>query len=234
MKKNISLILLLSYFFSYGQKATLDSLYPPSDLMISYHTEFTKNNYPKKIKEFKKDPLNFGDIVFLGNSITQQGKNWAERFNVSTVKNRGIAGDVTEGVIKRLPEIYYFKPKAVFILIGINDLFARKSPEFIVENILKIVEGIHENSKSTKIYVQTVLPTKNDFLVEKISAVNAGLKKMKSSHFKIIDLHELFRDENDLMKKEYTTDGTHLNEEGYKVWVNKVKKQVVSISKKKK
>ena len=82
--------------------------------------------------------------------------------------------------------------------------------------------------------MQTVLPTKNDFLVEKISDVNAGLKKMKSSHFKIIDLHELFRDVNDLMKKEYTTDGTHLNEEGYKVWDNKVKKQVVSISKKKK
>lgn len=236
MKKAIGIFLLLSNtIFCYGQNtAIVDSLYPPSNLTIPYHTEWAKNHYPKKIEEFKKEPLQYGDIVFLGNSITEKGKNWAERFKIANIKNRGIAGDVTEGVLKRLAEICYFKPRAVFILIGINDLFQGKSPEFVSDNILKIAETIHKNSKSTKIYIQTILPTKHDFLIEKISTVNTSVRKNKSSHFELIDLHDFFMDDNDFMKKEYTVDGVHLNEEGYKLWTDKIKKQVLSVSKRKK
>ncbi len=35
-------------------------------------------------------PLNFNDIVFLGNSITAEGKDWSERLNYPNVRNRGI------------------------------------------------------------------------------------------------------------------------------------------------
>ena len=41
-----------------------DSIYPPSDLIISYHNDWTKEHYPERIKEFKNNPLNFNDIVF--------------------------------------------------------------------------------------------------------------------------------------------------------------------------
>ena len=66
--------------------------------------------------------MNFNEIVFIGNSITEGGKNWSEKFNIPNIRNRGIGGDVTDGVLERLGEIIFFKPKAVFILIGINDL----------------------------------------------------------------------------------------------------------------
>ena len=58
-------------------------------------------------------------IIFIGNSITEGGKNWSEKFNIPNIRNRGISGDVTDGVLERLDEIIFFKPKAVFILIGI-------------------------------------------------------------------------------------------------------------------
>ncbi len=96
------------------------------------------------------------------------------------MKNRGISGDVTAGVLNRLAEIYYYKPKKVFIKIGINDLFHNElTPEYIANNIKLIVDKIHLESPQTKIYVQTILPTaKNNPSKERIAATNAILKAM--------------------------------------------------------
>jgi len=48
-------------------------------------------------------------------------------------------------------------------------------------------------------------------------------KKNKGT-FTIIDTHLLFADKDDLMQKELTVDGIHLNEKGYQVWVDCLKK----------
>jgi lysophospholipase L1-like esterase len=206
-----------------------NSLYPSPNVVIPYHTEWTKTHYIKKIAEFKAIPLELGDIVFLGNSITEQGGNWGVRFNNSKVKNRGIAGDVTEGVLNRLAEIYYYKPKKVFIKIGVNDLFhSELTPEYIANNIKLIVDKIHQESPKTKIYVQTILPTRDNIpSKERIAAVNAILKAMTPTDFlQVIDLHSIFANKDDLLLSEYTQDGLHLTELGYVVWQNYTKQFV--------
>jgi lysophospholipase L1-like esterase len=197
------------------------ALYPSPNVVIPYHSEWTKTHYIERIAEFKANPLQFGDIVFIGNSITEQGGNWSERFKNSKVKNRGIAGDVTAGVVNRLAEIYYYKPKKVFIKIGINDLFHNElTPEYVANNIKLIVNKIHLESPETKIYVQTLLPTANNNpSKERIAATNTILKAMPSTNYlQIIDLHTRFADQNDLMIGSYTTDGLHLTELGYLAW----------------
>ncbi len=106
-------------FVSYAQEAVenLDFLYPKTNVVIEYQDDWGKNNYKKVIEEFKMKPLKFNDIIFLGNSITAEGKDWSQRLNYPNVRNRGIGGDVTDGVLARLAEITYFKPKAIFLLI---------------------------------------------------------------------------------------------------------------------
>lgn len=242
MKTVVSFVLLMSMFIYTGcsssakklyQKQSLtiipaspDSLYPPSDFVVSYHTDFTKKHYPERIIEFKKHPLEFGDIVFLGNSLTEHGGDWAKRLNIPTIKNRGIAGDVTYGVLQRLNEIWFYKPTAVFILIGINDMFVDSlSAGYIAGNVIKIAEVIHRKSPNTKLYVQTILPTSNLNLIAKIKAVNDQLKRNAGSHTcSLIDLHAAFADENDMIKKELTNDGVHLTEAAYNLWVSIVSK----------
>lgn len=198
-----------------------NTLYPSPSVVIPYHTAWTKTHYVEKIAEFKANPLQFGDIVFVGNSLTEQGGNWGQRFNNAKAKNRGIAGDVTAGVLNRLAEIYYYKPKKVFLKIGINDLFHDElSPEYIANNIKLIVDKIHLESPETKIYVQTILPTANNTpLKAKIAATNTILKAMPPTNYlQIIDLHSRFADQNDLMIGSYTNDGLHLTELGYLAW----------------
>ena len=203
--------------------ADISYLYPSSNVVIPFHTEWTKTHYTKRIAEFKATPLQFGDIVFIGNSITEQGANWGQRFNNPKVKNRGIAGDVTTGILNRLAEIYYYKPKKVFIKIGINDLFHNElTPEYVANNIKSIVAKIHLESPNTKIYVQTILPTANNNpSKERIAATNTILKAMPPTNYlQIIDLHSRFADQNDSMIGSYTSDGLHLTELGYLAWQN--------------
>ena len=207
------------------------NLYPAPDVVIPYHSEWTKTHYIKKIAEFKAKPLQFGDIVFIGNSITEQGGDWGKRFNNPKVKNRGISGDVTAGVINRLAEIYYYKPEKIFIKIGINDLFHNElTPEYVAKNIKLIVDKIHLESPDTKIYVHTILPTANDTnLKGKIKDTNAILKAINPTNYlQIIDLYSIFANVNDLMTSSYTVDGVHLTESGYVVWQNYIKEFVNS------
>lgn len=201
----------------------ISTLYPLPSVVIPYHSEWTKKHYIERIAEFKANPLQLGDIVFIGNSITEQGGNWGQRFSNTKVKNRGISGDVTAGVLNRLAEIYYYKPKKVFLKIGINDLFHDElTPEYVANNIKSIVDKIHLESPETKIYVQTILPTANNKPPkEKIAATNAILKAIPpASYLQIIDLHSRFADQNDLMIGSYTNDGLHLTELGYHTWQN--------------
>ena len=228
MKKIICLLFIIITVTSCKSKMleSKDSIYPPETILIPNHSEWTKKHYPERIKEFKANPLDFGDIVFIGNSITEQGGDWSKRLNNPKIKNRGISGDMTEGVLARLGEINYYKPSKLFIKIGINDLFTDNlSAEYVGNNILKIVNTIHSKSPKTKIYVQTILPTTSEKIILKIKTTNTILKNnAQINDYTLIDLQTVFADENDMMKKELTIDGVHLNEVGYSVWVDNIKK----------
>ena len=92
----IKIIIPIVFFLisSCTKNGSIDHLYPSEDLVIENHDDWGEGNYRKVIKEFKSNPLNYGDIVFLGNSITQGGKNWSEKLDYPNIRNRGIDGDV--------------------------------------------------------------------------------------------------------------------------------------------
>lgn len=205
-----------------------DNLYPLSDLVIATHSDWTKTHYPKRIAEFKANPLEFDDIVFIGNSITEQGENWAEKVDNPKAKNRGIAGDTTEGILARLNEITFYKPEKVFLLIGINDLFHNlDAVEKIHENILKIVTEINSKSPNTQIFVQTVLPTTTENLIPKIKDLNAALENSSfEKPFTFLNLHQRFELLDGKMNMDFSTDGVHLNEKGYEIWSEIIKNSI--------
>ena len=135
------------------------------------------------------------DIVFIGNSITEGGKDWGAKLGIDNAKNRGISGDVTDGVLLRLGELIKYKPMSIFVMIGINDLFNLHyqkeipSPEYIVENLLKITTLLYEKIPKTQIYVQTLLPTARDFINKNVNIVNNAMRTHQSDGtYHLIDL----------------------------------------------
>ena len=234
---NKTLLLIILFFtLSCKNNVSIDHLYPNEDLVIENHDNWGEGNYKKVIKEFKSNPLNYGDIVFLGNSITWGGKDWSKRLKHPNIRNRGIGGDVTDGVLARIDEITYFRPKAVFLLIGINDLWNNNNPnnpstEYIANNIIQIAQVINAETPKTKIYVQTVLPIEKEQYKNNILKVNEIIKaNEKENPYQIVDLYSIFVNENGLIRKELSTDGIHLNEKGYDAWVEFIKPIIYSIN----
>ena len=222
-------------------KIDLNRLYPNPIIDIKHQQEWQMNLYEERIEQFKKHPIGNNKIVFLGNSITEGGGNWNKKFNVHNIVNRGISGDITEGILVRLEEIIFYKPLAVFLLIGINDIFntdisnrEKITPLYVANNIIKIATKIIEHSPSTEIFIQTILPINHEIYIEEngffpehnvplseqIIQINSMIiNQADVQQYKVIDLHSVFINQDGLMNREYTTDGVHLNNNGYSVWV---------------
>ena len=61
------------------------------------------DHYYKRFLQFMDEPaIGSKDIVMLGNSLTENGGDWAARLGNKHVRNRGIIGDEVMGVYDRL------------------------------------------------------------------------------------------------------------------------------------
>lgn len=214
----ILLVFSLVYFFEASSQAkTWDSTFRP-------------NSWNLKVQQFRDYPDSKKDIIFLGNSITA-GVDWNELLQNAHVRNRGISGDITFGLLERLDEITKGKPAKIFILIGINDISRNIPDSIILRNYQTMIDRIQSESPSTKIFLQTILPVNNDFPVktqfnkdEHIAFINQQLKKIaEREKIRLIDLHKEFLGADNKLEKKYTYDGLHLNAEGYKKWAEILK-----------
>lgn len=189
-------------------------------------TSYKTTYYEQKTTLFRLLPDTKGEIIFLGNSITDIGE-WSEIWQNPKVKNRGISGDNTFGVLARLDEVTSSKPKKIFLMIGINDIASGIPDSAIIANHKKIYERIKAASPKTTLYVQSLLPTNADFTEfkrhqnkdEHIRNINATLQKIcKEKGLTYIDLYTRFSDKEGKLDKQYTNDGLHINGYGYMLW----------------
>jgi lysophospholipase L1-like esterase len=176
-------------------------------------------------------------IIFLGDSHTQQCE-WSELLNNQHIINRGIVGDVTETLLKRLPSILALQPKQIFLMIGVNDLLVGVPPATVLGNYQNILQNIQHQSPNTKIMVQSILPINSEIRNMTISnvqiaALNAALQQFVIKQTGInpsaiqqkvtfIDLTAAFSDLNGNLRPEFTFDGVHLNGKGYAAWQNEL------------
>lgn len=203
-----------------------------------FYSMFKENNQ-SRIEWFKFLNRNTqpGGVLFVGDSITQEFLV-TDYFQDKLVYNRGIGGDTTVGLLKRMKEsIYDLKPKKMFLLIGTNDLAVNLStPEVIVKNISKIVDLTLEHSPNTEIYVESVYPTLTkgyDSITEEalkeranyvIDILNDRLVKLcKEKGITYVDVNTYLKNSDYILKPEYTRDGLHLNTNGYEVVIEQLK-----------
>ena len=187
-----------------------------------------KAYYNHKKENFETLPNTENEIIFLGNSITD-GCEWSELFQNPNIKNRGIGGDDTDGILERLTEVTESQPAKIFILIGTNDLAKGKTVEYIVENYKKIISRIISESPDTKIYIQSELPTDDAIHFTRknsdLMLINEKLKDVaKDNKLVYIDLFSLFASGDNKLDKKYSLDGLHLNGEAYLLWKKEIEK----------
>lgn len=174
------------------------------------------------------------EIVFLGNSITD-GAEWYELLGNRKIRNRGISADVTEGILLRLDAVTKLQPASIFIMIGVNDISRNMPIPDITANYRKILERIRTETPGTKVFIESVLPVNpatgmalnHTNKTELIMELNSRLKELATEFgHTYIDLFSIMADSNNHLPRKYSIDGLHLSYEGYRVWVEVLRKYV--------
>lgn len=191
---------------------------------------YFKNSADWKMRKtlFESLPNEPDEILFVGNSLTD-GCEWHELFGNQKVKNRGIDGDNTEGVISRLDELTSSLPAKIFLEIGTNDLALKRTIIDITKDYSTILDQIKKASPKTLIYLQSVLPRFDDpnriggVSNDSIRTLNRELQILANQKGVIfIDLYVDFVDSDEKLHKNLSLDGVHLNAEGYTIWKNRI------------
>jgi lysophospholipase L1-like esterase len=187
---------------------------------------FLEGHRARRISAFEAFPIAPDDVVFLGDSITEGGP-WEELFPGIRVRNRGIGGDTTDGVLRRLEQVTSGGPAKVFLLIGTNDLSRGASDAEIVAGIEEIVDGLKQETPDTEIYVQSVLPRGAGY-GERIEALNARLAEVAIEIGAAwVDLYPAFLDEQTgAIRAELSNDALHLLGPGYALWREQIESLV--------
>lgn len=192
---------------------------------ISHH------HYQQKSDFYAHHPPSREDIVFVGDSITD-GANWHELFPGLPVKGRGINNDNSMGVLNRIDATLVGHPKAVFLLIGTNDLpfFEYRSDPKILATYANIFNKCQVDSPETKVFVQSILPRKKGF-ANRIRGLNTALKALTESYgYTFVDLFDHFATPQGQLRDEFTNDHLHLMSAGYDVWVKVITPYIESLT----
>lgn len=202
---------------------------------VKIDSGYANSYYQQRVEYFNKMSHVKNEVVFLGNSITERGE-WQEILSGYRypIVNRGVGGDNSFGILARMDEILIAKPKAIFLMDGINDLFRKLPYEVSINNYRRIIRKIKQQSPNTKIYIESALPINEEMTSasytkgrsEMVPVLNEKIKQLaKEEKVTYIDIVPLFADEKGNLKREITMDGVHLKASAYITWVNYLKEK---------
>jgi len=189
-----------------------------------------KMHWDNQVRLFKEQNQVWQNVVLLGDSITE-GFSVTKYLPGRRVLNRGIGADIIgnalpaddhRGILRRMDNsVFDCAATDVFLMIGINDLGAGRTPDVMEQGYREILKSIKEKAPSIRVHVESVLPTRGKYAKHNAPVLdfNERLRKLaKEFGYDYIDLHKLMSDENGELKAEFTPEGLHLNEKAYAVW----------------
>ena len=178
-------------------------------------------------------PSEKGDIVFIGNSITNM-MNWDELFGISNIKNRGVSGAYTKEILENLESMVSGQPSKIFVMIGTNDLGTEGfeyQPEAVAYRIQKILKRIREEVPEAEVYYQSILPSlvglrSKEKTLKTNGMVQDWIISQNDPSLQYIDIYTPLADSDgglnmcDDIESSFSFDGLHLTQKGYKIWAD--------------
>lgn len=194
--------------------------------------------YDNKCSAYLTENTNYakGQIVFIGDSITDLYvlDDYYADLPLATY-NRGIGGDTTSGVLKRLKvSLFDIAPSKIVLMIGTNDVNGKVSSDVILQRYEEILQKIYEALPTVELYCMSLIPQNEDIEkyssvsvadnTETILALNQEISVLAQSFgATYLDLFSLVANENNRLIKTYSDDGLHLNTNGFAVWTALIK-----------
>jgi lysophospholipase L1-like esterase len=187
-------------------------------------------HYDDRVALFQRENAAAKNIVIVGSSHVE----WfdaAKYLPGRRVVNRGIGSDRIgvdgHGVLGRLDNsVFDCNPGFILLENGVNDLgeLSRNGTPSIDEieaGYRKVVGEIRTRLPKTPLVIIGLFPTRDRFASLKPMVVefNARLQKIAADYqCPFMEVYKPLADSEGLLRKEYTSDGLHLNDAGKRVW----------------
>ncbi len=150
--------------------------------------------------------------------------------------NQGISGETTAGLQKRIEAWQALRPRRIFLMIGINDLIRGAQTQAVIATNRRLIQVLRQAHPEAQIVVQSILPHSGlnttwegkdklqQVSIATIQQINRELAAIaQAESVRYLDLYPLFCDRNGFLRQDLTTDGLHLNPQGYLVWSTALK-----------
>lgn len=194
------------------------------------------NDKEIKVERYRKENTTAkkGQTVFTGSSLMEMfpiNKLLKEHGDDTVIYNRGVGGFLSHELLEVIDVCAAdLQPSKVFINIGTNDLSWSSIPiSDLMSNYDKIISEIEKIVPNVKIYLMAYYPVNYEAASEemkeclkirtneKITAANAEVKKLAEKHGqRYIDINRNLKDEQGRLRAEFTIEGMHINEDGYR------------------
>lgn len=125
---------------------------PPSKVLAKYK---------KILAAAQANPPPAGDIICIGSSQMEFWKTVSDDLAPLTVHNYGVGGSRMNQAADLFVEklAIAFKPRAVILYEGSNDIAGGSKPETILENFQRLHRKLHAALPETRLYVLGIVPS---------------------------------------------------------------------------
>jgi len=186
--------------------------------LLAREAQVVAAQQPEKLSILAGDSIS----LWFPPDLLPHGRTWL---------NQGISGETSVGLYRRLPLLDGTNPDSIFILIGINDLLKGVSDRQILDNHKQIIQDLKWNHPQTKLVIQSILPHQGPQATWEqkerlLSISNERIRRLNQQLWALahaqgvyyLDLYPLFATAQGSLRSELTTDGLHLNHQGYLIW----------------
>lgn len=194
--------------------------------------------YQKTLAAAQKSPPAPGSIICIGSSHMQMWKGVKEDLAPLTVVNYGIGGSrMTQAADLFIDNLAIpFKPRAVILYEGSNDINAGTKPETVLENFRKLHGKLHAALPQARLYVLGVVPSpgKRFEKIAELKKTNELLAKECATQpwMKFIDTTSPLLGADGKPKEELFKPGDiHMLPAGYVVWKSVIAPVIVPAEK---
>jgi len=169
---------------------------------------------------FALSQIKTAPIVMLGDSLTEAGP-WTDLTGCLQIANRGIGGDTTKRLLERLDDVIALRPRAIFLMIGVNDVTLGVPGEATLGNLRAILSRL--TAADAHVFLSYILPVTASYgkkrMNGEIEALNAAFVWLAADqkNVTLLDVRPQLRGADGSLRREFAYDGIHLTPRGYAV-----------------
>lgn len=191
--------------------------------------------FEREIRNFvltdRLNPPAKGGVLFIGSSSIRMWYSIYRDFPELNIIHRGFGGSTSEEALMYMDQIVLpYQPAAIVYYEGDNDVPKGFSPEQIAGNVKAFIDKASNNIPGVRIFLISPKPSVNRMhLWKKYLAVHEALIKLADSYQNVefVDVKaSMFDEQGQLRKDLFISDGIHMNEQGYEIWKNTIRREL--------